>query len=185
MEDSRIIAMFWAREQAALEQTQQKYGSYMTKVARQILGDPEDSEESVNDAFLAAWNAIPPHQPVSLCAFLSKLTRRIAIDRLRKREAQKRGGDQYLLSLSELSECLPGEDNTQQTVEAKLLAEAVRKFVAGLPEKTRQAFLGRYYFFDSIREVARYTGMTETNIKVLLHRTRGALRAFLEQEGFL
>lgn len=185
MEDSRIIDLFWAREQAALEQTQNKYGSYLTRVANQILGDREDSEESVNDAYMAAWDAIPPHRPESLCAFLSKITRRIAIDRLRKRESQKRGGDQYVLSISELSECLPGEADTEKTVEARALAEAVRAFVAGLPEKQRQVFLGRYYFADSIRQIARYTNTTEANAKVMLHRTRAALRTYLEQEGLV
>ena len=185
MEDCRIIDMFWAREQEALEQTHNKYGSYLTKVANQILNDRADSEESVNDTYLAAWNAIPPHRPDSLCAFLSKITRRIAIDRLRKRETQKRGGEQYLLSLSELSECLPGKEDTANTVEARMLAEAIRRFVAGLPEKQRKVFLGRYYFADSLHDIARYTDMTEANAKVILHRTRLALRSFLEQEGYV
>ena len=185
MDDGKIIALYWAREQAALEQTQRKYGKYLMRIAYQILASPEDSEESVNDTYLAAWNAIPPHKPDSLCAFLSKLTRRISIDLLRKRESLKRGGSQYTLSLAELSECLPGGEDTQQAAEAKLLAEAIGRFVAELPEKTRQVFLGRYYFLDSVREVARCCGVTEANAKTMLHRTRLALKAFLEQEGFL
>lgn len=185
MEDRQIVELYWAREHTAVEQTQRKYGSYLSKVAYNILASREDSEESVNDTYLAAWNAMPPHRPDSLCAFLSKLTRRISIDALRRRESQKRGGSEYTLSLSELSECLPGGQSTEQAAEAKLLAEAMEDFVAALPEKTRQVFLGRYYFLDSVREVARYCGLTEANAKVMLHRTRQALRRHLEQEGFL
>ncbi len=185
MEDGKIIALYWAREQAALDQTQRKYGSYLTRVAYNILASREDSEESVNDTYLAAWNAMPPHRPDCLCAFLSKLTRRISIDLLRKRESLKRGGSQYAVSLSELSECLPGGKDTEQAAEGKLLAAAMADFVEALPEKTRRIFLGRYYFLDSIREVARYCGVTEANAKVILHRTRQALRVHLEQEGFL
>lgn len=185
MEDSKILALFWQRQPAALEQTEYKYGPMLMGVAYNILASREDSEESVNDTYLAAWNAIPPHRPDSLAAFLCKLTRRIAIDLLRKRESLKRGGSQYMLSLSELSECLPGGENTEQTVEGKLLTAAITEFVKHLPEKTRRVFLGRYYFFDSVQKISGYCGMTQANVKTILHRTRLALREYLEQEGFL
>lgn len=185
MEDGKIIDLYWAREQSALEQTQRKYGRYLTKVAYNILASREDSEESVNDTYLAAWNTMPPHRPDCLCAFLSKLVRRISIDLLRKRETLKRGAGAYMLSLSELSECLPGGKDTEQEAEGKRLSAAVTEFVAALPEKNRRIFLGRYYFLDSVREVARYCGVTEANAKVILHRARQALRTHLEREGFL
>lgn len=185
MDDGRIIDLYWAREQAAIEQTQLKYGSFLTGVAYNILANREDSEESVSDTYMAAWNAMPPHRPDSLRAFLSKLVRRSSIDLLRRRESQKRGGSQYTLSLSELSECLPGGQDSQQAVEARELSRAVAEFVKELPEKTRKVFLGRYYFLDSVREVAGYCGITESNAKTILHRTRQALREHLEQEGFL
>lgn len=185
MEDGRIIELYWAREQSAIEQTQRKYGSFLMSLANNILANREDSEESVSDTYMAAWNAMPPHRPDSLRAFLSKLVRRISIDLLRRRESLKRGGSQYTLSLSELTECLPGGRDSQQEAEARELARAVADFVKGLPEKTRKVFLGRYYFLDSVRDVAGYCGMTESNVKTTLHRTRLALRAHLEEEGFL
>ena len=185
MEDSGILALYWQRQPAALEQTERKYGSLLMGVAYNVLASREDSEESVNDTYLAAWNAIPPHRPDSLAAFLCKLTRRIAIDLLRKRESLKRGGSQYNLSLSELSACLPGGEDTESAVDGKLLAAAITEFVKGLPEKNRRVFLGRYYFLDSVQEVAGYCGMTQANVKTILHRTRLALREYLEQEGFL
>lgn len=185
MEDSDILELYWQRQPAALEQTEHKYGSMLMGVANHILASREDSEESVNDTYLAAWNAIPPHRPDSLAAFLCKLTRRISIDLLRKRESRKRRGSQYTLSLSELSECLPGGEDTEQKVEGKLLAAAVTEFVKQLPNRTRQVFLGRYYFLDSVQEIAGYCGMTQANVKTVLHRARIALREYLEQEGFL
>lgn len=185
MEDGQIIELYWARESAAVEQTQRKYGSFLTGIAYNVLASREDSEESVNDTYMAAWNAMPPHRPACLRAFLSKLVRRISIDLLRKRESQKRGGSRYTVSLSELSECLPGGQDSQQQVEATELRRAITEFVAALPEKTRRVFLGRYYFLDSLRDIAGYCGISEANAKIILHRTRQALRVRLEEEGFL
>ena len=185
MEDERIVELYWQRDESAIEITAGKYGSYLNKVAYNILGDPEDSMESVNDTYLSAWNAMPPHRPQALCAFLSKLTRRISIDLLRKKQSVKRGGGEYELSLSELEMCLSAGNTTEETVEGRALTEAIGKFLLTLSEKARNAFIGRYFYMDPIAEVARYCGMTQSNTKVLLHRTRLALRTYLEQEGYL
>ena len=185
MEDERIVALYWQRNQSAIARTQEKYGGYLTKVAYNILCDLEDSRESVNDTYLAAWNAIPPHKPVGLCAFLSKLTRRISIDLLRKKQSEKRGGGAYEVSLSELTECLPGGDSTEQTAESRALARCIGDFLRTCTEDARNVFIGRYFYMDPVKEVARYCGLTVANTKTLLHRTRLALRAYLEQEGYL
>lgn len=185
MDDEKIVELYWQRDQRAIEKTQHKYGSYLTKVAYNILSDWEDSVESVNDTYLSAWNAMPPHRPQALCAFLSKLTRRISIDLLRKKQSAKRGGGEYVLSLSELSQCLPGGNTTEQEADGRALAQSIQRFVQALPEKSRNVFIGRYFYMDPVKEVARYCGLTESNAKVLLHRTRLALREHLEQEGYL
>ena len=185
MEDRQIVAMYQQRDQQAIAQTERKYGHYLTKVAYHILYDLEDCAESVNDTYLAAWNAIPPHQPESLCAFLSKLTRRISIDLLRKKQSAKRGGGEYELSLEELSQCLPGGNDPEAEVSSRELVHTIEKFLLTLPEKTRNVFIGRYFYMDSVKEVARYCGLTESNTKVLLHRTRLSLGDYLKEEGWL
>ena len=185
MEDGKILDLFWERDQQALLETQQKYGAYLTKVAMNVLGDPEDSRESVNDAYLAAWDAIPPHRSQNLCAFLSKLTRRTAIDLLRRNKSQKRGGGEYDLALSELDQCLSGGNTTEQIADGKALAQTIAVFLKTRSEAARTAFVCRYFYMDSVKETARACGLTESNTKVLLHRTRQALREYLEKEGYL
>lgn len=185
MEDQQIVALYWQRDQRAIEHTQKKYGNYLTKVAYHILYDLEDCAESVNDTYMAAWNAIPPHSPKSLCAFLSKLTRRISIDLLRKKQSAKRGGGEYEMSLEELSQCLPGGHDPETDVYGRDLVRTIENFLHALPEKTRNVFIGRYFYMDSVKEVARYCGLTESNAKVLLHRTRTALGEYLKEEGYL
>lgn len=185
MEDEKILELFWQRDQQALQQTQQKYGAYLTKVAMNVLGDPEDSRESVNDAYLAAWDAIPPHRPQNLCAFLSKLTRRISIDLLRRQSSQKRGGGNYDVALSELDQCLSGGNTTEEIADGNALAQTIAAFLKTRSPAARTAFVCRYFYMDSVKEAARACGLTESNTKVLLHRTRQALREYLEKEGYL
>lgn len=185
MDDQQIVALYWQRDQQAIEYTQKKYGRYLAKVAYHILYDLEDCAESVNDTYMAAWNAIPPHRPQSLCAFLSKLTRRIAIDLLRKKQSAKRGGGEYEASLEELSQCLPGGHDPEAAFAGRELVKAIEKFLHDLPEKNRNVFIGRYFYMDPVKEVARYCGLSESNAKVMLHRTRVALSAYLKEEGYL
>lgn len=185
MDDRQIVALYWERDQMAIAHTQKKYGRYLAKVAYQILYDLEDCAESVNDTYMAAWNAIPPHSPQSLCAFLSKLTRRISIDMLRKKQSAKRGGGEYEMSLEELSQCLPGGSDPEAECDRRELVKTIEKFLLTLPEKTRNLFIGRYFYMDSVKEAARYCGLTESNAKVILYRTRIALGEYLKKEGYL
>lgn len=185
MEDGKIVELYWLRDQQAIAQTQSKYGAYLLKVADNILCDPEDSAESVNDTYLAAWNAMPPHRPQALCPFLSKLTRRISVSLLRKKQSLKRGAGAYESSLEELRECLPGGNTTEEICEGKALEAAISRFLRGIPEQARNVFIGRYFYMDSVKEVARYCSLSESNTKVLLHRTRAALRDYLQKEGYL
>ena len=184
MEDEAIVSLYWERDESAIRETEIKYDRYLTKIAYNILNDREDSRESVNDTYLAAWNSMPPHRPSILSAYLAKLTRRISIDCFRYRTRDKRMDSQYALSLSELGDCVSGGNTTEDIVNAKLLADAIGIFLRLQSEEVRTAFLGRYYFLDSIKEIAAYCGMSESKVKSLLHRTRLSLREYLTTEGF-
>jgi RNA polymerase sigma-70 factor (ECF subfamily) len=185
MEDSAIVQLYWTRNETAIFHTERKYGSYLMKIAYNILADREDSQESVNDTYLAAWDAIPPHRPQNLCAFLSKITRRIAIDLLRRQQSRKRGSGNYDVALSELDQCLSGGNTTEEIADGNALAQAIGVFLKTRTPAARTAFVCRYFYMDSLKETARACGLTESNTKVILHRTRQALREYLEKEGYL
>lgn len=179
-----IVQMYWDREEAAITHTQRKYGQYLLKIACNILSDREDSQESVNDTYLAAWNSIPPHRPEVLVTYLGKLTRRISIDRFRKNTSQKRGGGEYILSLEELGACVGHENTPQQQLEEKLLGQAIAAYLQSQSPQIRHVFIGRYYYMDPVKEIARYCHISESKVKILLYRTRLGLREHLQKEGF-
>lgn len=184
MEDEQIIDLYWNRDETAILETDGKYGSYLTAIARNVLEDPEDSRESVNDTYYAAWKTIPPQRPGILSAYLGKLARRISIDHLRRRTRLKRGGGAYMVSLSELEETFSNENSVENTMDRKILGQAINVFLRTLNPQARTAFIGRYFFMDSMAEVARYCGMSESKAKSMLHRTRKKLKTYLEKEGF-
>lgn len=184
MEDHRIVALYWQRDERAIQETQQKYEHYLTKIAYNVLSDWEDSSESVNDTYLKAWNSMPPHRPGILATYLGKITRQASIDLLRKKNSVKRQASQYALSLSELEECISRGDITEKYADLHLLAETISTFLRTLSPQARRLFVGRYYFMDSVKEVAAYCGMSRSGAKSMLHRTRLKLKEYLEQEGF-
>lgn len=185
MEDAQIVCLYWDRDETAIRETETKYDRYLTKIAYNILYDMEDSRESVNDTYLAAWNSMPPHKPSVLSAYLAKLTRRISIDCFRCRTRDKRLPSEYAVSLTELEDCLSGGDTTEEAVNVKLLADAIGIYLRLLPERAQTAFIGRYYFLDPLKEVAAYCGMSESKAKSLLYRTRLGLKEYLKKEGYL
>lgn len=184
MEDEKIIELYWQRQEQALTETEKKYAPYLTKIAWNILADRGDCEESVNDTYLAAWNSMPPHRPAVLSTFLGKLTRRISIDRWRQHRAEKRKPSEYALSLTELEDCIPCESTPEAELDMKLLGDAISRFLLAQPREARTLFVARYYFLDSLKEAARYCGMTESKAKSMLFRTRRGLREQLRKEGF-
>ena len=184
MEDEAIVSLYWDRDERAIRETEEKYDRYLTKIAFNILNNYEDSRESVNDTYLAAWNSLPPHRPAVLSTYLAKITRRLSIDIFRGKTRQKRQGSEYALSLSELGECVSGGNTTEEIVNVKLLADAIGIYLRTLPADSRNLFLCRYYFLDSLKEAARECGMTESKAKSLLHRTRLGLKDYLRKEGF-
>lgn len=184
MEDEKIVSLYWDRDERAIQETENKYDRYLTKIAYNILNNMDDSRESVNDTYLAAWDSMPPHRPSVLSAYLAKLTRRISIDCFRYRTRDKRMASEYAISLSELGDCVSGGNTTEEIVNVKLLADSIGIYLRLQSEEARTAFIGRYYFLDPIKEVAAYCGMSESKVKSLLHRTRVGLKKYLEQEGF-
>ena len=184
MDDAMIVSLFWERDETAILETEKKYGRYLAKIAYGILADMEDSRESVNDTYYKAWASMPPHRPGILSTFLAKITRQTAIDIFRKRNSQKRRNTEYALSLSELEECVSDGAGPEQEFDYKLLIETINAFLRSLSPQARNIFLRRYFFVDSIRDVARYCDASESNVKVTLHRTRFLLKAQLEKEGF-
>lgn len=185
MEDSRIVSLYWNRDEAAIDQTDKKYGRYLTKIAYNILADREDSQESVNDTYLAAWDSIPPHKPDVLSTYLGKLTRRISIDLFRRKTSGKRGGGEYALSLQELEACISGGNTTEQALDMQLLSEAIETYLRSVTQEARNVFIGRYYYLDPVKKIAGYCQISESKVKVLLYRTRKGLWEYLQKEGFV
>lgn len=184
MDDSQIIDLYWQRCEAAISQTQNKYGNYLFSIASRILPYREDAQECVNDTYLDAWNAMPPTRPNVLSAFLGRLTRRISIDRWRSLNAEKRGGSTVTLALDELAGCIPGGTDPAAQVEARELAQTIDRFLDSLPRTERQVFVMRYFHLACIREIADKFHMSDSKAKSMLHRTRKKLRAHLEREGY-
>lgn len=185
MQDSQIVELYWNRNETAIDQTDKKYGRYLAKIAYNILADREDSRESVNDTYLAAWDSMPPHRPQALSTYLGKLTRRISIDLFRKKTSQKRGGSEYTLSLQELEEGISGGNTTEQALDLQLLSETIEGFLRSVTAEARNVFIGRYYYLDSVKQIAAYCHISESKVKILLYRTRQELWAHLQKEGFV
>ena len=185
MEDSTIIDLFWARDPRAIDATDEKYGSTCAAIARNILGSAEDVEECVNDVYLRAWNAIPPRRPRFLGAFLGKITRNLALNRYAYNTAVKRGGGETELIFDELAACVSGRADVEAEVNRRELSRAIDDFLAGLPAERRMIFVCRYWYFDSIADIAASCGRTESSVAVALHRLRSKLRAHLSKRGFM
>lgn len=176
MEDSVIIAMFEARDEAAIAVTADRYGKMCLSIARGILGSPQDAEECTQDAYLRLWNAIPPAKPASLSAYLGRIVRNLALNAAEKKQAARRGGE-VLPLLAELEECLPPMEDGRE------IGEVLDRFLGELSAENRRIFLRRYWYCDSTAAIAARFSIKEGAVKVRLHRMREQLREKLEQEG--
>ena len=184
MHDNAIIELYFARDERAITRTSEKYGTYCYSVAKNIVSVHEDAQECVNDTWLTAWNSIPPKRPDVLKYFLAKITRGKAIDRWKSLRAKKRGGDEVNLCLEELGECVHGGAEPEKEVLACELTACIDTFLATIPVRERQLFVRRYFFTESVEEIARTAGMSKNHVSVALHRTRGKLKDYLEKEGY-
>ncbi len=185
MEDKAIIDLYWKRSERAISETDAKYGGLCYSLAYNVLSNREDAEESVSDTYLAAWNAMPPHRPVHLMAFLAKLTRRIAIKRWRAIIAYKRGGDQIFLALEELLECASPEPQVEAAAISREAYGELNRFLDKLPEVERTVFLRRYFLLDTAAQIGENFGFTESKVNSMLHRTRLKLKNHFAKEGYL
>lgn len=183
MDDFGIITLFWAREERALEETNRKYGSYCWTIAHNILRSREDAEECVNDTWLRAWNAMPPHRPSILSSFLGRITRNLSLDRYKAGHTEKRGGGRMVVALDELEDCLPSRNEVEKTLDDVELARCIDRFLRNLPEKECCVFMRRYWYVDAVAEIAHRYHMAEGTVKSMLSRTRRKLQAYLEAEG--
>lgn len=181
MDDRDILRMFFNRDEKALSVISEKYGSYCLSIAMNILGSREDAEECVNDAFLNAWNSIPPNSPELLSAYLGKLVRNVSFNLYKKNKAQKRGSGQIGPVLSELEDTFASSETPESRFDEKLYSEALNAFLAGLPEKKRNIFVCRYWYADSVKDIAKRFKMTENNVSATLKRLRNKLRDFLSE----
>jgi len=182
MEDSRIVDLYWQRSQEAITQTAKKYGRYCFSIAYNILENGADAEETVNDTWLGAWNAMPPHRPELLSTFLGKITRRLALKRWEAGRAAKRGGGETALVLEELAGCIPGK-SMEEILDAAELSRILRSFVQKLPQAERRIFVCRYWYLDPIADIAKAFGFSQSKVKSMLLRTRNKLKKELEKEG--
>ena len=183
--DQEIIELYWQRDEEAIRASQRRYGGYCGAIAQNILADPLDAEECLNDTWIGAWNAMPPHRPARLRLFLAKITRSLACDALRSRNARKRGGGVYTAALEELAECVPTVPGAEQEAEARELEQAVDRFLHSLGERDCSIFLRRYWYAEPLEDVAARYGMKLNTVKTSLFRTRKKLRRYLESEGMI
>jgi RNA polymerase sigma-70 factor (ECF subfamily) len=183
-EDEQIIRLYEARDEAAIDWTERRYGHLCHAVAYNILDSREDAEECVNDAYLAVWNAIPPQKPTSLGGFLTRITRNLALDRYRAEHRDKRGGGQVPLVLEELAEVVSDEDDVTATYQRQELLGGIRRALMKQSPRNRGIFLDRYLRLDTTAVLARRYGVKEEQVLLILSRTRKKLKADLEKEGY-
>lgn len=184
MDDKKIVDLYWNRDENAIKETALKFGKYLHSISYHILLNYEDAEECVNDAYNDAWNSIPPHRPSILSTFLGKITRRISIDLWRKHSAGKRGGGEMTIILDELEECVSGKDDVETEIERRELQKKLNVFLMNLPAVECKVFIRRYWYMNSVSDIAEWSGYSESKVKSMLFRTRTKLRKMLEKEGY-
>jgi len=184
MDDAKIVQLYFDRNEQAIPATADKYGNYCTSIAKNILGNYEDAEECVNDTYLNAWNAIPPHRPKMLSTFLGKIVRNLAFNRYKHNTADKRGGGEIALVLDELTGCVSGKDDVEQAYLHKELVAVINDFLGMLPARKRNIFVCRYWYTDSITDIAARYNMTYAAVSMELNRLRTKLHHHLIERGY-
>ena len=180
MDDRSIIELYYARNEQAIKETADKYGGLCQGIAYNVLGNVQDAEECVNDTYAGLWNAIPPARPDHLSAFICRVTRNLSLKRLRALTRQKCSRD-VTVSFSELEDVLP--DQAMEGREGEIAA-AISAFLREQNEQVRDVFVRRYYFFDSVAQIAGRYGYSQSKVKSMLYHTRERLKAYLNKEGF-
>ena len=171
IDDEKIIEMFLGRSEQGIRELDIKYGKVCHNLSYHIVGSRQDAEECVNDAYLGAWNAIPPARPNPLLSYLVKIVRNISLKIYWRKEAAKRSSH-YTIALEE--------------IEARELARIIESFLDTLTTENRVIFMRRYWFSDSYKDIAEFVGLSEKNISVRLTRIREKMKQYLiEREVFV
>ena len=181
MDDKKIVTLYWERSETAITETDKKYGRYCRYIAHNILHSDQDAEECVNDTYLKAWETMPPKKPELLSTYLGKITRNLAINRCIHDHADKRSACVEDI-LSEAEEFIPAPSEGDISSEIHL-RDVINSFVASLSQDVRVVFVRRYWYMSSVKNIATDYGMTESNVKVMLMRTRNKFKDYLEREG--
>ena len=184
MNDETIVGLYWDRDETAITESSSKYGAYCTSIAHNILNNLLDAEECVNDTWLRAWNAMPPHRPEVLSTFLGKITRNLSFDKYKSLHREKRGGGNIDAVLDELAECVSGEEDVEKQWEEKELKAEIDKYLLSIPENKRYVFILRYWYVKDITDIARQLETTENNVYASLSRIRAGLKKHLNERGF-
>lgn len=185
MEDNLIIELYWTRSENAIAETSNKYGYICNKISYNILEDKQDSEECVNDSYLKLWNSIPEERPKNLMAYLGKIVRNLSLNKYRYKQAQKRNNGNVEILLDELNECVPSADNVEDDFDGIQLTNLLNNFVETLTDENMMVFIKRYWYCQSILEIALQYKMSTSKVKSMLMRTRNKLRDFLTKEGVI
>jgi RNA polymerase sigma-70 factor (ECF subfamily) len=177
-DDNFILDLYWARNEQAIRETDIKYGKYCKTIARNILNDRCDEEETVNDTYLQTWDSVPPNRPACLSAYLGKIVRNLSINKYRARHAQKRVAGEYALSLEELSDCLPAR--AEDLAEKEALTQCLNEFLSAQKKEQRMVFVCRYFYCDPVADIAKRFSMSESKVKSILFRLRNKLKDYME-----
>ena len=184
MDDAQIVQLLLNRDERAIPETAKKYGKYCTSIALHIIGNWEDAEECVNDAYLDAWNSIPPHRPKMLPTFLGKIIRNLSINKYKHNMAEKRGDGELPAVLDELTDCVSENDDVEQVYEYQELVAEINRFLGTLPSEKRSIFVCRYWYSDSISDIASRFKMTYAGVSMTLSRIRTELHNYLTERGY-
>ncbi len=184
LSDEEIIDLYWKREERAISETDTKYGRYLFTIAYNIVHDRLDCEECLNDTYLGTWNSIPPHRPNIFQIFLARITRNIAVDKYRENTASKRIPSEMTVSLEELNECISYDPAVEEELLVKGISSVLNEYLKTLPEREKFTFVCRYYYSDSVANIAKMLQVTERTVFRDLAKTRAKLKDLLEKAGF-
>ena len=184
MEDKEIIDLYFARAESAIAKTRDKYSRYIKKIAYNVLRVAEEAEECENDTYFKAWNTIPPERPAIFSVYLGRISRNLALDMWRSNHADKRGNGEVPALIDELEECLEGDEMPENKALNDELTEILNSFLGKIKENDRNFFVRRYFYGETVSEVAKFYKSSESRVKMSLKRTRDKLRERLEREGY-
>lgn len=182
MDDKKIIELFFRRDEAAVSEVRSKYGRLCYKISGNILKNEEDIEECISDTYLALWNSIPPERPLHLSSYICRILKNFCLNRSKYNSAEKRC-EAFTLSLHELSECIP-DFSAENELSVSELGKAISSFLRSEKSISRAVFIRRYWYSDSVRDIALRYGLNESTVRSLLHRARKKLKEYLTKEGY-